>query len=69
MRAREKLTFSGIGVYNPRLFNGCQPGKFSVVPLLRKAMEKHLVTGEVFTGWWDDIGTLDRLESVRNQAP
>jgi MurNAc alpha-1-phosphate uridylyltransferase len=62
------LTFSGIGVYNPRLFDGCTAGKFSVVPLLRSAMEQHLVTGEVFRGSWDDIGTLERLESVRQAA-
>ena len=63
-----KLTFSGIGVYNARLFTGCKPGKFSVVPLLRDAMENHLVTGEAFQGWWDDIGTLERLENVRRLA-
>lgn len=59
------LTFSGIGVYHPRLFKNCQPGKFSVVPLLRSAMEEHLVTGEEFPGSWDDIGTLERLEAVQ----
>jgi NDP-sugar pyrophosphorylase family protein len=31
-------------------------------------MEQHLVTGEVFRGSWDDIGTLERLESVRQTA-
>ena len=62
-----KLTFSGIGVYHPRLFNGCTDGKFSVVPLLRSAMENHLVTGEKYSGGWEDIGTLERLESIRNQ--
>jgi MurNAc alpha-1-phosphate uridylyltransferase len=59
------LTFSGIGVYHPRLFESCQPGKFSVVPLLRSAMKKHLVTGEKFCGGWNDIGTLERLETAR----
>ena len=59
-----KLTFSGIAVYHPRLFNCCEPGKFSVVPLLRSAMENHLVTGEYHAGCWDDIGTLERLESI-----
>jgi MurNAc alpha-1-phosphate uridylyltransferase len=60
-----KLTFSGISVYHPRLFEGCKPGKFSVVPLLRSAMETHLVTGEEYRGEWEDIGTLERLESLR----
>lgn len=63
------LTFSGIGVYHPRLFEGCKAGKFSVVPLLRSAMEQHLVTGEEFRGGWNDIGTLERLEAARKACP
>lgn len=63
-----KLTFSGIAVYHPRLFDGCQPGKFSVVPLVRSAMENHLVTGEVFQGGWNDIGTLERLDDARKES-
>lgn len=62
-----RLTFSGIGVYNPRLFGSCKPGKFSVVPLLKTAMTDHLVTGELFAGAWDDIGTPERLDTL-NQA-
>jgi MurNAc alpha-1-phosphate uridylyltransferase len=60
-----KQTFSGIGVYHPRLFEGCSPGKFSVVPLLRTAMREQVVTGELFSGRWDDIGTAERLEALR----
>ena len=58
-------TFSGIAVYHPRLFAGCSPGKFSVVPLLRAAMRDHVVTGEVYGGDWNDVGTLERLEALR----
>ncbi len=61
----DRLTFSGIGVYHPRLFEKCQAGKFSLVPLLRAAMDNHIVTGEFFSGAWDDIGTLERLDSLR----
>ena len=60
-----RLTFSGIGVYHPRLFDGCSPGKFSVVPLLRAAMRDHLVTGERYGGVWDDVGTPERLARLR----
>ena len=63
-----KLTFSGMAVYNPRLFDGCRPGKFSVVPLVRSAMENHLVTGEEFQGGWNDIGTLERLDAARIES-
>jgi MurNAc alpha-1-phosphate uridylyltransferase len=60
-----RFTFSGIGVYHPRLFEGCSPGKFSVVPLLRAAMRDHLVTGELYHGAWSDVGTAERLEELR----
>ncbi len=66
-QGENKLTFSGISVYNPRLFDGCTPGKFSVVPLLRSAMENHLVTGEEYRGVWEDIGTLERLDLIRSR--
>jgi N-acetyl-alpha-D-muramate 1-phosphate uridylyltransferase len=61
----DRYTFSGIAVYHPRLFTGCSPGKFSVVPLLRAAMRDHLVTGELYRGQWDDIGTAERLAALR----
>lgn len=58
-------TFSGIAVYNPRLFADCESGRYSVVPLLRAAVEGHVVTGEWHTGTWSDIGTPERLERVQ----
>lgn len=61
----DKLTYSGIAVYHPRLFEGCNPGKFSMVPLLRRAMREHFVTGERYDGPWNDIGSPERLEQAR----
>ena len=59
------LTFSGIAVYHPRLFEGCEAGRWSVVPLLRDTMRKRLVTGEVHRGAWHDSGTPERLDALR----
>ena len=61
-------TFSGIGVYHPVLFSQCSAGKFSVVPLLRGAIDRHVITGELFQGAWGDTGTAERLESIRSIA-
>ncbi|MDP2179026.1 N-acetylmuramate alpha-1-phosphate uridylyltransferase MurU [Methylicorpusculum sp.] len=56
-----KLTFSGIGVYSPALFEGCLPGKQKLAPLLRSAIEQQRITGQKFEGFWLDIGTPERL--------
>lgn len=60
-------TFSGISVYNPRFFESAAGGRYSVVPMLRAAMTLQRVTGEIYTGAWHDVGTLDRLETLRNR--
>ena len=57
-----QLTFSGIGVYHPRLFAELERGQAAkLAPLLRSAMAKGLVTGQHYQGVWHDIGTPARL--------
>lgn len=58
------LTFSGIGVYRPALFDGCEPGRFPLAPLLRRAMAAGEVSGEYYGGAWIDIGTPQRLQEL-----
>ncbi len=59
------LTFSGMGVYAPRLFGGIPPGaKVALAPLLRKAMVAQRVSGEHYRGRWHDIGTVERLQAL-----
>lgn len=62
-----RLTFSGIGMYHPDLFKGCQKGEFSLVPLLVKAMQAGRVSGEHYRGTWSDIGTPERLQLLEKQ--
>lgn len=61
---RPSLTYSGIAVLSPQLFDGCQPGSFKLAPLLRRAMAAGRVTGEHFGGRWVDVGTHERLAEV-----
>jgi MurNAc alpha-1-phosphate uridylyltransferase len=62
-----KLTFSGIGVYSHRLFAGYEPGKRPLAPLLRAAMKKGAVSGEHYTGLWNDVGTPERLRALNEE--
>ena len=64
----ERLTFSGIGIYRAELFDGCRPGRFSLVPLLWRAMSAGRVTGQRHAGTWIDVGDQDRLQQVRHLA-
>ncbi|CAH0236106.1 UTP--glucose-1-phosphate uridylyltransferase [Pseudomonas koreensis] len=57
----QTLTYSGIAVLHPQLFDGCSAGAFKLAPLLRNAMAKGEVTGERLKGHWVDVGTYERL--------
>jgi MurNAc alpha-1-phosphate uridylyltransferase len=62
---RRMLTFSGIGVYAPRLFSGIPArAKVPLAPLLRKAMGADRVSGEHYRGRWHDVGTAERLQAL-----
>ena len=65
---KNMLTFSGIGYYNPTLFQGLEPQKAPLAPLLREAIEKNEVSGELFTNKWHDVGTPKRLQEVNNET-
>jgi len=62
-----QYTFSGIGYYSPKLFEGVPYGKSALAPLLRAAMKEGKVTGELYEGEWLDIGTPERLERLNAQ--
>jgi len=54
-------TFSGIAQYHRSFFEGLEPGKQALAPLLRAASDRGQVSGELFRGEWSDIGTAERL--------
>lgn len=59
-----RLTYSGISVLRPQLFAGLQPQRLALAPVLREAMAKGQVSGELFNGDWQDIGSPQRLEAL-----
>ena len=63
---QSRLTFSGIGIYQPALFGGLDPNApAKLAPLLRQAMANNAVSGEHHTGRWMDIGTPQRLAELQ----
>jgi len=64
-----KWTFSGIGWYQPALFASVKPGsKGQIATLLRAAMARGLVSGEMHGGEWHDVGTPQRLAELNQVA-
>ncbi|MBR9828590.1 MAG: nucleotidyltransferase family protein [Oceanospirillales bacterium] len=59
-----RLTFSGISVLTPELFAGVDATAFALAPLLREAMAQGRVTGSRLDGYWEDVGTPDRLRAL-----
>jgi MurNAc alpha-1-phosphate uridylyltransferase len=75
--AAEKHTFSTIGLYRAALFAppycSIPPGnpaglKAPLAPILRAAMDNELVSAELYTGPWTDVGTAERLAQL-NTTP
>jgi len=63
-----KLTFSGVGVYHPRLFAEVVRGEAAkLAPLLKVAIGEGLVTATHYQGVWHDIGTPARLKQLDEQ--
>lgn len=61
------LTYSGIGVFTPQMFEQVPNGKHPLRPVLEKGCAKGLVSGERYDGHWEDIGTPQRLDAL-NQS-
>jgi N-acetyl-alpha-D-muramate 1-phosphate uridylyltransferase len=65
LNGTKKLTFSGIGAYQPGLFAGVKKDTATkLAPILCQAINAGKVNGEYFDGTWIDVGTPERLHSL-----
>ncbi len=62
------LTFAGISLLEPRLFEASPGGTFSLIPLLRAAAAVGDLTGEHYRGPWLDVGTPQRLADAQRPS-
>ena len=60
-----RYTYAGVAVVSPQLVKNVRPGeKAPLAPSLRAAADADRLTGELFTGLWQDVGTLQRLSEL-----
>ena len=57
-------TFAGLSVLTPQLFAGMEASFIPLAPILRNAMQKKQITGQLENGLWSDVGTLERLQKT-----
>ncbi|MEA3405673.1 MAG: nucleotidyltransferase family protein [Pseudomonadota bacterium] len=57
-------TFAGISVLKPELFANMPVDFIRLAPILREAMNRQQASGDLYTGFWSDIGTLERLQQT-----
>ena len=71
--AGRRFTFSTIALYKQAFFSATNTGietgnpqgiAAPLAPLLRAAMDKGQVSGEVYRGAWADVGTPERLAQL-----
>lgn len=60
----KRLTYSGIGIYSPAMFERQAAGAFPLAPLLNAAVDNDQVSATHFCGEWRDIGTPARLAEL-----
>ena len=60
----QALTFSGVAIYRPEFFEGCEAGRFPLAPMLREAADRGQLSGSLYEGPWADVGTPERLASI-----
>ena len=61
------LTFSGIALYRPALFAGQKSGRFPLAPILREAADRDQLSGSLFDGVWEDVGTPERVAALNQE--
>jgi N-acetyl-alpha-D-muramate 1-phosphate uridylyltransferase len=63
--AGTRYTYAGIAVMSPALVDGVEPGaRAPLAPLLRAAAEAGRISGELYEGLWQDVGTAERLAAL-----
>ena len=67
--APQRFTYSTTGLFRRALFDSLPAGnpegvKLALAPLLRAAIDRGLVSAELYTGDWTDVGTPDRLAAL-----
>ncbi len=60
------MTYSGIGIYNPKIFKNIEISKYKLINILLKEIKNNRVSGIIHKNIWYDIGDNKKLKKVSN---
>ena len=63
-RGNRSYTYSSIGLFSPSLFKEVPVVFSKLFPWFYRFIDEGRVTGEVFNGFWENVGTPDALEKL-----
>lgn len=66
--APPRLTYAGIGVFDPARFAARAVQRFALVDVIREALHGGVATGERHAGRWIDVGRPSTLDRARHLA-
>lgn len=65
--AAPRYTYAGVAVVSPRLVTGVKAGsKAPLAPLLYAAADRGMLSGQLYQGLWQDVGTQERLAELES---
>lgn len=67
--ANKTLTFSGIAIYRKAVIENLKEGKCPLAPVFKQLISQGKLDGVKHNGVWEDIGTPERLELLRDRVP
>jgi MurNAc alpha-1-phosphate uridylyltransferase len=59
---RINYTFASIGIFKQEFFNNCPDQPFPLLSPIRQAIANQQITGELYLGAWQNIGSLEQLD-------
>jgi len=64
-----RYTYTGISLLSPKIFDGIGPSlkEFPLKNILCPAIRANRVSGEVFSGDWCDVGTIERYDHLNRK--
>jgi len=62
----EALTYSGIGLFQPKLFGDLPPGIRALRPVMLETIERRTASAEFHNGIWFDAGTAERISQIES---